>query len=221
MKIFNDLTILSVENSNDDTNLLFLEDYCRELYRAKNHIEAFKIYQEQSPQIIIMDPCSNDAMISFAKEIRRKDDRVILIAFSECNNNDALKEIVELNFATYIPKQISKMDLLDGLIKIAKKINPKFIYLPFQCVWEKDTHRLFQFSEELFLTKREGKFLDLLIRKKGAPCSEEEIIFYTWGDDYDRIVNNTSVRTLVKNLRKKIPKGLVKSSYGLGYSIEI
>jgi hypothetical protein len=197
MKIFKNLTILSVDNSSGDDNLLFLKDYCREFYRASNHIQAIEIYKEQSPQIIIMDPCFDDVMINFAKEI------------------------LELNFASYMPKQISKKDLLDGLIKVAKRIDPKFIYLPFHCVWDRDISKLYFFSDEVFLTRKESRFLDLLIRKKGAPCSEDEIIFYVWGDDYDKIVNNTSVRTLIKNLRKKIPKELIKSSYGLGYSIEI
>jgi DNA-binding response OmpR family regulator len=221
MKIFKNLTILSVDNSSGDDNLLFLKDYCREFYRASNYIQAIKIYKEQSPQIIIMDPCFDDVMINFAKEIRRKDERVVFVAFSECNDNEALKEILELNFASYMPKQISKKDLLDGLIKVAKRIDPKFIYLPFHCVWDRDISKLYFFSDEVFLTRKESRFLDLLIRKKGAPCSEDEIIFYVWGDDYDKIVNNTSVRTLIKNLRKKIPKELIKSSYGLGYSIEI
>jgi len=43
MKIFKNLTILSVDNSSGDDNLLFLKDYCREFYRASNHIQAIEI----------------------------------------------------------------------------------------------------------------------------------------------------------------------------------
>ena len=55
---------------------------------------------------------------------------------------------------------------------------------------------------------------------KGVPCNEDEIFFYVWGDEIDRTITNSSIRTLVKNLRKKIPKDLIKNQYGVGYKIE-
>jgi len=47
----------------------------------------------------------------------------------------------------------------------------------------------------------------------------DEIFFYVWGDEFEKIVTNSSIRTLIKNLRKKIPTELIKNQYGVGYKI--
>jgi len=39
------------------------------------------------------------------------------------------------------------------------------------------------------------------------------------GDDFDKSITKSSVRTLIKNLRRKLPKGLIENQYGVGYKI--
>ncbi len=46
-------------------------------------------------------------------------------------------------------------------------------------------------------------------------------LFYVWEDEFDKTITNASIRTLVKNLRKKIPKDLIKNQYGVGYKLDI
>jgi len=58
-----------------------------------------------------------------------------------------------------------------------------------------------------------------LVEKNGAACCDDAIFFYVWGDEFDKTITNASIRTLVKNLRKKIPKDLIKNQYGVGYKI--
>ena len=71
------------------------------------------------------------------------------------------------------------------------------------------------------MTKREQKLFQLLIEKNGMPSSDDEIFFYVWENDFDKTVTNASIRTLIKNLRKKIPIGLIKNVYGVGYKINL
>ncbi len=64
-------------------------------------------------------------------------------------------------------------------------------------------------------------FFDLMVKKRGVPCGENEIIINVWSDKYDESITNSSIRTLVKNLRKKVPPNLIKNQYGVGYKIEL
>ncbi|HIC78645.1 MAG TPA: helix-turn-helix domain-containing protein, partial [Sulfurovum sp.] len=51
--------------------------------------------------------------------------------------------------------------------------------------------------------------------------SNEDIFFHIWGDEFDKTIGLSSIRTLIKNLRKKLPDGFIENRYGLGYKITI
>ena len=109
---------------------------------------------------------------------------------------------------------------MNALLKVAKKVEGgRNVPLAYECLWDNKSKTLFWNDEAVVLTKRELKLFELLVNKAGVPCNEDEIFFYVWGDEFDRNITNSSIRTLVKNLRKKIPKDLIKNQYGVGYKI--
>jgi len=223
MKILKNLNILYVEDEETiiDKYSYFLEECCNNIYIARDGEEAYKMYKENKIHLIIMDlliPKLNG--IALARKIRQDDDTIAMIALTAHSDREILLDIVDLNFSSYLIKPVGRTDLMQALLKISKKVDGgRSIPLPCDCSWDTKSKTLFCNDESIFLTRRELKLFELLVEKAGSPCSDDEIFFYVWGDEFDKVITNSSIRTLVKNLRKKIPVDLIKNQYGVGYKI--
>jgi len=223
MKILKNLNILYVEDEETiiDKYSYFLEECCRSIYIARDGQEAYKIYKENKIHLIIMDlliPKING--IALARKIRQDDDSIAMIALTAHSDREILLDVVDLNFSSYLIKPVGRTDLMQALLKVSKKVDGgRNIPLPCNCSWDAKSKTLFFNDESVFLTRRELKLFELLVEKAGSPCSDDEIFFYVWGDEFDKVITNSSIRTLVKNLRKKIPTDLIKNQYGVGYKI--
>jgi len=223
MKILKNLNILYVEDEETiiDKYSYFLEESCRSVFIARDGEEAYKIYKENKIHLIIMDlliPKLNG--IALARKIRQEDDAISMIALTAHSDREILLDIVDLNFSSYLIKPVSRTDLMQALLKVSKKVDGgRNVPLPCNCSWDAKSKTLFHNEESVFLTRRELKLFELLVEKAGSACSDDEIFFYVWGDEFDKVITNSSIRTLVKNLRKKIPTDLIKNQYGVGYKI--
>ncbi|RUM70031.1 MAG: hypothetical protein DSZ07_03420 [Sulfurovum sp.] len=224
MKALKNLNILYVEDEERiiEKYAYFLKELCHTLYIARDGEEAYKLYKEKKIHLVVMDfliPKMNG--MSLAKAIRAEDENIALIALTAHSDREILLDIVSLSFSAYLIKPVGRVDLMNALLKVAKKVEGvRNITLAYDCVWDNKSKTLFCSDESIILTKRELKLFELLVTKAGIPCNEDEIFFYVWGDEIDRTITNSSIRTLVKNLRKKIPKDLIKNQYGVGYKIE-
>lgn len=224
MKALKSINILYVEDEDKiiEKYAYFLKELCNKLYIARDGEEAYKLYKDNKVHLVVMDfliPKLNG--IALAKKIREENENIALIALTAHTDREILLDIVVLNFSAYLIKPVGRVDLMNALLKVAKKIEcGRNISLAYDCLWDSKSKTLFCSDESITLTKRELRLFELLVSKSGIPCSEDEIFFYVWGDDIDRTITNSSIRTLVKNLRKKIPKDLIKNQYGVGYKIE-
>lgn len=223
MKILKNLNILYVEDEENiiDKYAYFLEESFKEVFIARDGEEAYSIYQENKVHLIIMDLLiPKMSGIALAKKIRQEDDTVPIIALTAHSDREILLDIVDLNFSSYLIKPVLRLDLMNALKKVSQKVDgSRSVPLPCNCSWDAKSRTLFHNDESIFLTKRELKLFELLVEKAGTPCSDDEIFFYVWGDEFDKVITNSSIRTLVKNLRKKIPSELIKNQYGVGYKI--
>jgi len=223
MKILKNLNLLYVEDEETiiDKYAYFLKESCKELYIARDGDEAYEMYQNNTIHLIIMDlliPKTSGMVL--AKKIREQDDTIPIIALTAHSDREILLDVVDLNFSSYLIKPVLRTDLMNALQKVAEKVDGgRAVPLPCECSWDNKSKTLFHKEESILLTKRESKLFELLVEKSGMPCSDDEIYFYVWGDEFDKVITNSSIRTLVKNLRKKIPTDLIKNQYGVGYKI--
>jgi len=223
MNILKNLNILYVEDEETiiDKYAYFLEESCSKVYIARDGEEAYALYSENKIHLIIMDlliPKLNG--INLAKKIRKENDSIAMIALTAHSDREILLDIVELNFSSYLIKPVGRSDLMNALLKVSRKVDGgRNVPLPCNCAWDGKSKTLFHNDEAVTLTRRELKLFELLVEKAGSPCSDDEIFFYVWGNDFEKVITNSSIRTLVKNLRKKIPQELIKNQYGIGYKI--
>jgi len=217
------LNLLYVEDEDTiiDKYAYFLQESSKELFIARDGEEAYEIYKNNKIDLIIMDLLiPKMSGIVLAKKIREEDENTPIIALTAHSDREILLDIVDLNFSSYLIKPVLRSDLMNALQKVSQKVDSsRSISLPCDCSWDSKSKTLFHNDESIFLTKRESKLFELLVEKAGVPCSDDEIFFYVWGDEFDKVITNSSIRTLVKNLRKKIPTDLIKNQYGVGYKI--
>jgi DNA-binding response OmpR family regulator len=219
MNNLQNLTLLYIdfEDSARKKYLNLFKKYFKDIFVTDK--ELFEFFYDYRPDIIIVELLVPEA-ISFIKEVRKRDERVIIIALTKDSTIKTLMEVVNLSLSSYIVKPTTEKILQDELLKISKKISQRdTIYLPQFCQWDVKSKTLIHKDEVIFLTKKESKLFELLIKKKGEFCSDDEILFYVWGDDFNKSITKSSVRTLIKNLRKKLPDGLIENQYGVGYKI--
>jgi len=72
-------------------------------------------------------------------------------------------------------------------------------------------------QKKIKLTKKESKFLKLLIAKMGKIVCFRQAMDYVWDD---KSATENSLRTLVWRLRNKLPTNIIKNVSGIGYLIE-
>jgi len=219
MKKLNNLTLLYIDFKSEEREkyLSIFQRYLREVIITQKSLLQY--YNEFHPDIIVIDLLVPNSL-EFIKKVREIDDKVIIMALTTDSTVKTLMSIVELSFSSYIIKPIADNELIEELLKISKRIDDKDrIVLPYFCQWDIKSKILFHKDEVISLTRRESKLFELLIQKKGKFCSDDEILYYVWSDNFESSVSKSSIRTLIKNLRRKLPNGLIENQYGIGYKL--
>ena len=223
-----------------DYTLLYLEDeeivrknyvnylgrYFETIYEASSAEEASKIYKENKIDIMIIDiNLPQKDGVTFLKEIREFDHNVKAIMLTAKSDIETLLKATELKLTKYLVKPISRDELKSALdIAIEEIVNytvqaNKIIRISEICHWDCDREQLHYRDKDIELTKKERDLLSYLFSDPQRVFSSEDIIFELWYDyDNQKI---SSLKTLVKTLRRKIPEGMIKNVFGIGYKVEI
>jgi len=198
----------------------FLSRIAKRVIEAKDGKEAITMWRLHHPDIIIADinmPKLNG--LDMAKYIREKDNNVQIIIATAHSDKHYLLEAVELQLVKYIIKPITKEKLTDALQKGVKLIEDKSKFnLHFQDntlynVYEKV---IYHNDKEIKLTKNEILFLDLLAHNHTRVVTYEEIENKIWA--YEGM-SQDAIRSLVRGLRKKLPKHTIENISKIGYKL--
>lgn len=188
---------------------------------ATNGQEALDILKTYSPDIIITDiemPVMNG--IDLIKNVRKENQEVSIVVLTAYDNKEYLYGLIDMHLDHYVIKPINFDKLVSILyrcqdrIEETKKIGIK---LPFGYNYDASKKVLFYKEEKILLTKREIDFLELLFKYKNRVVHYEEFQNYIWKDDF---MSDSAIKSLVKNIRRKLPKNLITNLSGVGYKLE-
>ncbi|WP_083568361.1 response regulator transcription factor [Arcobacter sp. LA11] len=197
-----------------------LSYYVKDVFEAANGQEAYDIYIEKKPDIILSDihmPIVDG--IEFIKKIRKENRTVPVIMITAHTDKKYLLEAVELHMEKYIIKPVDIdelfetldkcVEILDSNKKVSLKVDENYIY-------DYDRKELKYKNEHVILNKKELLFLEVLISYQNRVVTYEELQDKVWGDD---IMTDSALRSLVRNLRKKLPTDLIFNLSGVGYRL--
>lgn len=194
--------------------------YVKEVFQASNGEEAFLIYEEKNPDIILSDihmPILNG--IDFVKKVRTTNRNIPIVMITAHTDKKYLLDAVELHMEKYIVKPIELEVLFSALEECVKIIssNKKIVLeVNRNYIYDYDKKELLFKDEAIILNKKEMLFFEVLISNQSRIVSYEELQEKVWGDD---IMTDSALRSLVRNLRKKLPSDIIFNLSGVGYRL--
>ncbi|MEN4052387.1 MULTISPECIES: response regulator transcription factor [Sulfurimonas] len=191
--------------------------------------EALELYQKNQYDIVLSDirmPLMDG--IELTKKIYELNPAQKIIILSAHDESKYLIPLINMSVAKFIKKPIDYQELLDALLKVSKSIinkeepeniqnNLTLIALNANFSYDRENKLLMNSRENVYLTKYEIIFLDLLTGQVGKIFSNEEIVNYYLQQNEN--IDAQNIRKLVSKLRKKVPQDSIESVYGVGYRV--
>lgn len=198
----------------------YLSFYCNHVYEAKDGIDGIEKYKQYNPDIIITDiKMPRLSGIDMVKKIRQKDKKTKVILATAFLETSYLLQAVELGLVKYLVKPITADKLLPVLKSCIENIvEDKSIFnLDNGFTFDILNKTLFLNHEQIFLTKKELLFLEVLVKNYKRAVKYDELNNYVWEGE----MSDDAIRSIVKELRKKISKQVIKNISGIGYQINV
>lgn len=218
------IKILYVEDDDiaRENGVEYLENYFENIYEASDALTALKLYEKHHPDIIITDiqmPKLNG--LEFVQRIRKTDSKTQVIVISAFSDKEYLLKAIELQLVKYLIKPIKEKELKQALISCLESIKndtSNIIALNEVCTFDIFNHTLVQDEQIIKLRTKEIDFLTLLLKNKNRYVTYSEIENNVWNDS---VMSKDALKTLVKNIKTKIPKNLIINLSGTGYKIDL
>ena len=227
----NNLSILFVEDHDElrTSTDAILKNFFKVVTSAENGQEAFKHYlnytQENDGKFydIVLTDIKMPKMdgVELTKHIYEINPSQALIVLSAFDESKYLLPLINLGIEQFLKKPLDFQELLKILLKTSKKItnntpnNTNTIRLNESFIYNRESKSLVNKKENIYLTKYEIIFIQLLTTNLGKIYSNEDIVanYLTFTENIDA----QNIRKLVSKLRKKLPEDTLESIYGIGY----
>lgn len=191
------------------------------VYEAKDGLEALSMYNKYHPDIIISDiQMPKISGLELIKKIREHDETTQIIITSAYSTKEYLLKAIELKLVKYLIKPIEQNVLDEALLLCCENIENQSNVIVFKDGYIFDTYNktLVHKEEIIKLRTKELLLLELLLKNKTRYVTYEEIENYVW---IDGIMSKDALKTLIKNLKSKLPKDTILNLSKTGYKIDV
>lgn len=224
MEKYKDIKVLCIEDEEfiRKNQIEYLKNFFEDIYEASNAEDALKIKEEINPDIIITD-IEMEGMngLEMVRLIRKYDQRTQIIVISAYSNKEYLLDAIDLGLVKYLIKPTDHetfYPILQKCIEEIKAFESEIIHLRDNCIFDKGNLVIKYENQNFTLSKYEADFLSLLYKNKANIVNYEQIQYEVWKDN---VMTDNSLRTLVKSLRKKLPKNMITNLSKVGYKLEV
>jgi len=200
----------------------FLEDIGYKVDCFMDGEVAYHAVFDKSYDILLLDV--NVPTLSgfeLLKSIRQDGIKTPAIFLTSMTDMQNMKKGYETGCCDYIRKPFDLEELEIRLNQVVKSFyfndnDNDFVDLGKFAKYNVTKSRLTVEGKEVLLRKTEKEILELLIKNKDIVVSVEMFQNEIWGE----YVEPATVRVQLKNLRQKLPAGIIQNRRGLGYIIE-
>jgi len=195
---------------------------------GKDAITQYAEYFEKNNKyfdIVLSDiemPTINGIVLS--ELIYQRNENQVILILSAHDETKYLLPLINLGIDKFIKKPLDYQELLKILLDVTQKINKDAIQNSSQdidlgenVIYSRETQSLQKGKQNIYLTKYEIIFLDLITVNIGKIYSNEEIVAYY--NSLNENIDAQNIRKLVSKIRKKLPTDSLESIYGVGYKI--
>ena len=211
------MSLLYVEDEDElrATMLYTLERKFSKVYVGKNGQEGLELFKQYKPDFIITDikmPVLDG--LGMIKNIRKVDRNTPILILSAYDDKKYLMEAIDYNVTKYIVKPITNSTLLPALNELFQEKELKIQYAP-NLFYYPQEHKFEKDGVYTHLTSSEHEILDYMYKNKESVISYEAFTNLL----YDASVE--TIRTHIKNIRKKSDENIIKTIPTLGYKLKI
>ncbi len=215
-------TILLVEDEDIIRNNIasMLKHFFKEVYTASDGYEGVDKYEDYLPNIVMTD-LKMPIMGGFEliEELKKRSSKAYTIIVSAHTDTELLIEAINNGVDRYIIKPVTEDELFEAFEAYFKKLDettPKVVDLNETTKIDLDKHLVIINGIEVKLNKKENQLLTLLCVDMNKAVSYEEIEYQIWGSDS---MSLSAIRSVVRDLRKKIGSEFVVNVSGIGYRL--
>jgi DNA-binding response OmpR family regulator len=150
------------------------------------------------------------------KAIREKDKETPILVLTAKQRLEDKRTCFELGADDYLTKPFEMEELTLRLKALYRRKNPQDVVVidEVEVCFSREMVKVK--GKPISLSKKDWLVLKFLVENRGRFVSHEEILNYVWGDEP---VGEDVVRAHIKNLRKLLPEGFIKTMKGRGYRV--
>jgi DNA-binding response OmpR family regulator len=203
--------------------LEYFQSYFKEVLVADNGKDALDLYKKHKPDVLLLDiymPYLSG--LELAKKVRENDHTTKIVLVTAYSKDTIMLDAINININYYIVKPATLYKIKEMLHKISIDLERNSINI---IRFSKDIYfnlslkKLYHNDVEIKLSKKESDLLFLFIKNKDNTVTIEDIAAHCWSDLLNE-VSVDSVKSLVSNLRKKLPQDTISNVYGIGYILK-
>ncbi len=225
MKMLNKTILLVEDEEGVRKNIAqFLRFTYSNVIEASNGMEAYDLYYECKPDLIITDlNMPHMDGFSLIEAIRKEEPLLPIIVISAHSDKEKLLRSIKLHLVDYIIKPVTRLKLKEVMADAFKSKQessaPQIISLGENFNFDCTNKILLLDNSRIELTRQQNILIELLALHKDHTVSSEDIFFYINHQDYNLEYSNASVRNQVQRIRHTLPQLCIRTIYGGGYML--
>ena len=200
-----------------------LNESIKEIIELENHTldnfydgeVAFNNFSNDYDLFILDINVPNIKGLELLKIIKNTNFRTKVIIISANININLIKEAYDLGCDDYLKKPFDLEELVLKINRYEQK--SKLLYLDKNIIFNLSKKELTVNNENIELTRNEKNLLYLLANNLGSKINYDQIENFVYEGE---VKTSDAIRSLMKRLRKKLPKDLILNSLDEGYYIK-
>ena len=198
-----------------------LELFFAEVKGVTDGFDALELAMSGAYDVLVLDiSVPNIDGLEIAKKVRAINQKIPIVILSSHVEQEYLWRAVELKITRYLAKPYDKKSFIKALEDVAFELvgRTPTIRLNDELEYDFGKKVLYVNGQISHLSKSESKLLEYFLNNKNQTITYEQIFDYIW--DYEQPTKE-AIKTIVKELRRKLGKDVIKNLYGVGYLCEI
>ena len=198
-----------------------LELFFAEVKGVTDGFDALELAISGAYDVLVLDiSVPNIDGLEIAKKVRAINQKIPIVILSSHVEQEYLWRAVELKITRYLAKPYDKKSFIKALEDVAFELvgRTPTIRINDELEYDFGKKALYVNGEISHLSKSESKLLEYFLNNKNKTITYEQIFDYIW--DYEQPTKE-AIKTIVKELRRKLGKDVIKNLYGVGYLCEI
>lgn len=215
-------TILVVEDEDVIRNNIvsMLKFFFKEVYAANDGFDGLDKYEEHLPDLIMTDlKMPNMGGFELLEELKKRSDHSYKIIVSAHTDKELLIQAIHDGVDRYLIKPLKEEDLFSTFQAYLEKIdteNLEYIELEKNLLLDLENNQAIIKGAKVHLNNKENLLLKLLCSHQSHIFTYEEIESQVWGS---KSMSIAALRSVVRDLRKKIGENYVVNISGTGYRL--